>query len=104
MKIYKYVGDGLGVPGLAHEVPQGIADQLIEDYENELKQCEREAKKARKKGQPYDYNLEGMPGAILKAALENKSYKQATTKGKEEEPETPEDPEIPEEPQEVADG
>ena len=80
MKIYKFVGSGVGIPGLAHVIPRDIGDQQIEDYESELKREEKKQRKAEKAGETYSFYLDGHPGCILKAALENKSYKKATQK------------------------
>lgn len=63
MKIYKFVGDGMGVPGLPHNIRQSEGDRWM-----------KEAAKAE--------NSQGMPGAILKGALANGNYK-AISSGKE---------------------
>lgn len=65
MKIYKFVGDGTGVPGIPHEIKKGTGDEWIKDYERK-----------RRKGESTD----GMPGSILKAALDNGNYKDLSTK------------------------
>ncbi len=64
MKIYKFVGNGTGVPGLPHVIKQSDGDRWM-----------KEAERAK--------DSYGMPGAILKGALANKNYiATSTVKGK----------------------
>ena len=65
MKKYKFVGEGVGVPGLPHTMEKSEGDQLIKDYEDLLKANPESAK--------------GHPGGILKGALANGNYKAIST-------------------------
>jgi len=65
MKIYKFVGNGTGVPGIPHEIRKDIGDGWIKEYES-----------AKRKGK----NTNGMQGSILKGALDNGNYKDLSTK------------------------
>ena len=86
MKIYKFVGAGLGVPGLPHTIKQSEGDRWMKEFERAL------TKERAYLAKIYEVNpddLEGpfqaqqMPGAILKGALANKNYKAlSTSKGK----------------------
>ncbi len=75
MKIYRFVGNGQGVPGLPHVIKQSDGDRQM-----------KEAEKAE--------NPHGMPGAILKGALANGNYiAVSTTKEKKSFGKSPEEKE-----------
>lgn len=75
MKIYKFVGNGLGVGGLPHMIKQTEGDRMIKDFERALK-----AEKAEKGTDEGPFQAQQMPGAILKGALANGNYKPLSTK------------------------
>ena len=77
MKIYKFVGDGMGVPGLSHTIKKSEGDQMISDFERALR-----VEKAEKGIIDGPYQAQQMPGAILKGALANGNYKALSTKDK----------------------
>ena len=103
MKIYKFVGNGLGVPGLPHKIERSVGDQWIEDFEESLAQ---EKVYTAKIYQVSEADLAGpfkaqqMPGAILKGALANGNYKKATVKDKPKDPPPATEPSSEEPPEE----
>ena len=77
MKIYEFVGNGLGVPGLPRTIKQSEGDQWIKDFEKALKEEKAYLSKIFKI--PVDelegpYQAQQMPGAILKGALANGNF------------------------------
>ena len=77
MKIYEFVGNGLGVPGLPRTIKQSEGDQWIKEFEAALKKEKAYLSKIYKV--PIDelegpYQAQGMPGAILKGALANGNF------------------------------
>ena len=89
MKIYKFVGNGLGVPGIPHEISKTEGDQMMKDFERALKK-----EMAEKKTDVGPFQAQQMPGAILKGALANGNYEViSTTKEKKSSEEPPEEKE-----------
>lgn len=74
MKIYKFVGSGVGVPGLPHKIKQSEGDRWITEFERALK-----TEKAKTKDDVGPFQAQQMPGAILKGALANGNYKPLST-------------------------
>lgn len=82
MKIYEFVGNGLGVPGLPRTIKQSEGDQWIKEFEDALKKEKAYLSKIYKI--PVDelvgpFKSQGMPGAILKGALANKNFAAKST-------------------------
>lgn len=74
MKIYKFVGDGLGVPGLPHTIKQSEGDRWMKDFERALR-----TEKAETGNVDGPFQAQQMPGAILKGALANGNYEASST-------------------------
>jgi len=64
MKVYEFVGNGLGVPGLPRTIKQSEGDRWIKEFEDALKKGKK---------------VHGMPGAILKGALANGNFEAKST-------------------------
>ena len=75
MKLYKFVGNGTGVPGIPHEISKTEGDQNIKDFERALKK-----EMAEKKTDVGPFQASQMPGAILKGALAIGNYEDLSTK------------------------
>ena len=83
MKTYKFVGDGLGVPGLPRTIRQSEGDRWIKDFERALREEKAYIAKIYKlEVDELDgpFKAQQMPGAILKGALANGNYKALSTK------------------------
>lgn len=79
MKIYKFVGNkkapSLGVPGIRSVIEKSRGDALIKEYETAKKKDAARAKEAISLNASFSpAYLEGMPGYILKCALENGNF------------------------------
>lgn len=77
MKIYEFVGKGLGVPGLPRTMKQSEGDRFIKEFEAALKKEKAYLSKIYKV--PVDelkgpFKAQGLPGAILKGALANGNF------------------------------
>lgn len=78
MKIYKFVGNGLGVPGLPHTIRKSEGDEWMKESDRAIK-----VEKAAKKTDEGPFQAQQLPGAILKGALANGNYiESSTVKGK----------------------
>jgi len=70
--MYKYKGDGLGIPGLPHEITEEQAHEYKRDYLAATKRLNREEKLSKRKA---DIRLSAYPHVQLQAALQSGAYK-----------------------------
>ena len=82
MKIYEFVGNGLGVPGLPRTIKQSEGDKWMKEFEDALKKEKAYLFKMYKI--PIDelvgpFKAQVMPGAILKGALANGNFAAKST-------------------------
>ncbi len=89
MKIYEYVGDGLGIPGLPHVVSEEQSKVYKADYDRAVSALRAEVNADVKAGHrvrptperlqlQIDRNNGAHPWRSLQGALENKSYREKT--------------------------
>ena len=89
MKIYEFVGDGLGIPGLPHVVSAEQSRVYKADYDRAVSALKARVSADVKAGRyekltaerlqlRIDRNLGAHPWRSLQGALENKSYREKT--------------------------
>ena len=77
MKIYEFVGNGLGVPGLPRTIKQSEGDKWMKEFEDALKKEKAYLIKIYKISIDElvgPFKAQGMSGAILKGALANGNF------------------------------